>query len=139
MTAPLAIRVALPETLEATEAAIKAARDRASRAETREAAYHDEFVTQQLRDHRASLVAPKALAYLGTLSSGDFSLVGNRWSRGIDWFVFQAGDQWKVCDSFGPFPLYPTQDEAYENATDVLLAESHRRARAKNASMEMSQ
>lgn len=77
------------------------------------------------------------------LSDSDWSILSNRWARGIDWCVRQLGRHWTVGETFaclfdprpGGWPLWQTRDAAFDALTARVLHESRRRAQARAGTM----
>ena len=65
---------------------------------------------------------------LGRLSDTEWTMLSNRWARGVDWYVQKIGSQWAPADVFGKFPLFKTKRAAEEAASKLFLAESLHRA-----------
>ena len=70
---------------------------------------------------------------LSKLSSHDWMICQNRWTRGIDWVVEKVGKKWTPLECFGKgWPLYKTKTEAYDRVTDLILMEARHREEITN-------
>jgi hypothetical protein len=69
---------------------------------------------------------------LSKLSEHDWSILSNRWARGIDWNIEKLGKKWHILGDTGGFPLFKTKSAAYDALTNLILAESHHRAWLRN-------
>ena len=66
---------------------------------------------------------------LSRLPEHDWQILRNRSHRGINWTVEKLGRRWLVQGCFGNFPSYRTKHEAGEMIDNLIIAESHHRAK----------
>jgi len=67
---------------------------------------------------------------LSKLDDHDWTILSNRWMRGIDWNVSKIGRKWTLpSEHFAAFPLFKTKRAAGEVMDTLVLTESKIRSR----------